>query len=309
MKNLTVSETKNHITGLHEIGVLSFVSAFGVWATVPVYAVALHDDGVVSQFEVDHKLIEHDDLLFKGDMVSAQSISHRTFDVSALARGETLEIAKYGVFLAAILGSLTARWNCLKFLSAVGANKFNAFLPDRALLSSEQIPQVLCGAFARAITLTSRCRRTDRELLAATFARLGNLLNVFVHLIDAVVSFPAFVGAVFGIARTTCHDKKVRSANNTSFGNTWRLATFVGTEDVNTFSAAGFRYVNRLAASGAGVKRHKRNLLSDGWHVCLGHAAPTGGIHNYIRLGANHQAHACPKQLHYSTDVLVGVIT
>ena len=58
-----------------------------------------------------------------------------------------------------------------------------------------------------------------------------------------------------------------------------------------------------LATFGELRGTHKRNLLSNGWHVCLGHAAPTGGIHNYIRLGANHQTRTCPKQLHYSTGV------
>lgn len=67
-------------------------------------------------------------------------------------------------------------------------------------------------------------------------------------------------------------------------------------------------HVELLAASYASFIGHKRNLLSDGWHVCLGHAVPTGGIHNYIRLGANHQARMCPKQLHYSTGVR-GAIT
>lgn len=63
-----------------------------------------------------------------------------------------------------------------------------------------------------------------------------------------------------------------------------------------------------VATFGEFFAGHKRNLLSDGWHVCLGHAGPTGGIHNYIRLWANHQAQACPKPLHYNTGVLSGVV-
>lgn len=301
MKNLTVSEAKNYITGFHKIGVLSFISALGVWTAVPVYAVALHDDRVVGQLEIDHELVEHDDLLTEGDAVLAQSISHCALDVGALTRGETLEVSKNRVLLTAIFFTLSAGWDCFKFLATVGAGYQDFFFPVGIVGTYSTKLAGCMKTFLRAVGRVLSDTLTDIELLAAMLASAGYFGCFFVDLLLAIVGKKAIARAVFSIPGTSGGNKKCAAADDALDRYTRRPTALVGAENVNAFFAAGFRHINRLAASGAGVEGHKRNLLSDGWHVCLGHAGPTGGIHNYIRLWANHQAQACPKPLHYTT--------
>ncbi len=309
MKNLTVSEAKNHITGFHKIGVLSFVSRPNTWTIVPVSAITLNNDGVVGKLEVNHELAEHNHLLIEGNPIFAQSIGHRPFNIGTWIRCKALEIAKYAVLLAAVLTPAISRRVCLKFLAAVVTYDGNLRLPV-GIICAETTAKLTRSMEASFGTIKSIFANilTYLELLAALLAGPSYLRVLFVHLLDAIVSKTAVVRAILGITGTTSNGVEGNAADDAFLRYAWGSAAFVRTEDVFAFIASGNWYINRFAASGAGVEGHKRNLLSDGWHVCLGHAGPTGGIHNYIRLWANHQAQACPKPLHYSTGVR-GMIT
>lgn len=304
MKHLTVSESKNYISGFYEIGVLPLVLSLRPWAVMPVSAVALDDDRIVGKLEIDHELIKHDYLLIEGDAVLAQSGGHCLFYVGTLAGSDALEHAKHPVRLAAILLAAISRWVSFKFLSAVGADNGDFGFPF-VIIGAEFGGKFAGGkkALFGAIQSVLAYTLAHLKLFSALLADAGYFWGFFVNLFGAITGIDTVGGAVLCFTCAARHNIKLFSAENASFRDTRRLSALFRTKDMFSSGAAGFGHINRLAASGAGVKRHKRNLLSNGWHVCLGHAVPTGGIHNYIRLGANHQTRTCPKQLHYSISV------
>lgn len=289
MKNLTVSEAKNHITGFNEISILPFVFGFSFGAVVPVNAVALNNDWVLGKLEVDHEFSEHDNLFIEGDAVLSGRGRHGNFDIGTFTRCEALEITKYAVFVTAVFASTIARRIGFKLLAAVGAYDRNSIFPYRAISARVIFTNDRTGALLRTVSLHFGDGSANGELFAASLTRLGYKLAMLVYLLFAVSLMSTLGRAELSLSRRLGRNIKRISAYLTALRNEWGTATFVRTENVFCAFTPCFWLFNWSTAYGAGVQRHKRNLLSDGWHVCLGHAAPTGGIHNYIRLGANHQ--------------------
>jgi hypothetical protein len=290
MKNLIVSESQNDITGFHKIGVLSLISAFGLWTVVPVHAVTLNDDGVLGKLKVDHELVEHDNLFIEGDAVLTQRGRHGNFEVSTLAKGKAFEVAQHPVRLTAVLASTIARWIGFKLLAAIGADDGNLGLPVGVLGTTTGGKLARCvearfGAVKGVLSDTL----AYLKLLTALLAGTGYLRVLFVNLLFTVACMSTFYRAELCLSRTLRGGVEGSAACSALLRYARRLVALVGAENVFVSLAPSGGHFDGFTADGAGVKRHKRNLLSDGWHVCLGHAAPTGGIHNYIRLSTNHQ--------------------
>ena len=207
-----------------------------------------------------------------------------------------------GTELAHIVGGAVHRpfWNVKNF-SALLACSLHARLSAFGIASPQSLHLNATGTLKRAVLLI--CGWRGMENLTAHGA--GSGIVAFVGRRNANPSAPlALPVAVM-----------VLIGERFSDGDLFGLAAVVAMNDdafshrfVSAFSTAilllgiAGRYLESSVADRALAGSHKRNLLSDGGHVCLGHAAPTGGIHNYIRLGANHQTRTCPKHLHYTTS-------
>lgn len=169
---------------------------------------------------------------------------------------------------------------------------------------------VLTGHINR-LALSDSCalQRTVSRFCCGVYCEFRSAYLACANILFSPRQTRAFARAVFGV-ESFCSEGKFFSAIlaclfENSFAAARLVSAFLAAKHLVRV-AFDAEFLSALFASVSVI--HKRNLLSDGWHVCLGHAGPTGGIHNYIRLGANHQARTCPKQLHYSTSLLAGVI-
>ena len=175
---------------------------------------------------------------------------------------------------------------------------FASALNTRQLLSGIVFSQVLAvhcvRAFDRAKSLV--CRWRSMKDLAANIAR-----NVVIDFIGRGYTDPAQTKAfLVAVMVLICFGASL--CNLLGFTASGTVYDYALTGCVIAAGAAAILLISIIRANSKFLAAllalatfrelrgtHKRNLLSDGWHVCLGHAAPTGGIHNYIRLGANHQ--------------------
>lgn len=293
MKNLIVSESQNDITGFHKISVLSLVACPDTWTIMPVHTVALNDDRVLGELEIDHELIKHDNLFIEGDAVFSQNISHSALYVGATSCRKVIEQSKHTMLLATVFAAPVAGWEGFKLLAAVGADNGYLGLPVGIVRT------VAGGKFTRRMEALFRAVQgalsdalAHIKLLAALLAGAGYLRCVFVSLFDTVMGIAALGGTELRFGVAAAISQKFLAALGARGRNAIDRYTFAAAKIVLYYLAIVF--AECLAASLTSdiylrVSGHKRNLLSDGWHVCLGHAAPTGGIHNYIKLGANHQ--------------------
>jgi hypothetical protein len=222
----------------------------------------------------------------------------------------TLDLAGTGTkFSRVVAGPIERAWANSELLSALLTDALNARQFSGGIVISQALGAYCVRAFDRAESLVSRWR--SMKDFAADLAR--NIVFDFIargyanptqsetFLVAVVVL--VFLGAALRdlLGFTTSSTKY-----DYAFAGYLIAASAAAQLLVSITSRNGKFLTALLALPTFGEFRgtHKRNLLSDGWHVCLGHAGPTGGIHNYIRLWANHQTQACPKPLHYTTCVL-----
>lgn len=133
-----------------------------------------------------------------------------------------------------------------------------------------------CSADGADLCHSDFVRRFSAYPISAKAAHIAVMLIVVFSVTSSHLFRLAAIGAVYGY--TIAH-RCVAAIDAAIL--LLEVVAFDGKSSV-AMSALSYDFRERLAG-------HKRNLLSDGWHVCLGHAAPTGGIHNYIRLSTNHQ--------------------
>lgn len=266
--DLFVAESQNGISGVGQVGILTFVTSFYRFSVMPVSTIALNNYWMMFQKKINHEFVEQRNLFVKFYMMLFKFCGHCFFDAGSLTCCQTLEIAAGSTFFRAIPSAPCPGWIRFKIIAAFITSHLDFFFPFVIVFptfcKSSGGVKALFGAIN---LLVSHCF-SDSVFLMTLRTNLFDFRKLSFCMNLSQVQKTAFFRTVFGCILG--RDNEFFAASFARLVNERSFSALITTKNMLTFPPMAWVHFNRGITDRTWINGHKKSPICVSWSLAEG---------------------------------------